>query len=555
MSTAAYVNQPTVIRIPNLLAEVRDGAIRVPRFQRPPVWNQSQRIALLESIRAGIPIGSMLVWRTRKYAGELDVYPLGPGAGAATEAGDALQYVLDGHQRLTTLFTILGWGLVPPESRPTAEERRKDPIYGDVGQFYYDLENQQFEIRGRHSPPPHWLPLDDLFDDYALYEYTGETLGKLPNGRALINRARSLHKTFYDYQVAMVPISTDDLESAIVSFERANRAGTRMSEAHMVSALVYMSKLDLNAELDQIRGGLDGWEELESKYVLAISKARLDLDLFSSQTSQLVEAIKQDHALIEQTSEALATAVEFLAEQCHVFGPETLPYSYQLVLIADVLRERSRLEDYDVRERLERWFWVTSYVEYFASISSTRLRATLESLRDYVDIPLDQGYMLPARYSRTEVLPPRRFDFRGARSRALALMMAKELAKYTVDVHRTLAQFGHRAMPKLLTLRDMLAEQSDPEFDVFYEIDPTEGFENRFIADPREARELRRKLLAADPADADLLLRHGIDARAAEHLRNKDYDEFLRARRAFFIAKEKQFVESLGLTYIEEDEP
>ncbi len=550
MSTAAYVTQPTVIRIPRLLEEVRDGAIRIPRFQRPPVWDQCQRIALLESIRQGIPIGSFLIWRTRKYANKLEVYPLGPGASDHSVSGDAQQYVLDGHQRLSTLFTILGWGLVPHELRPSNETRASDPLYGKIAPLYYDLENQKFEGRkGRRTPPSHWLSLDELFDDYALYELTSDVLGKLPNGRALVNRARGLHKMFYDFQSAMVPISTDDLPSAIVSFERANTAGTKMSEAHMVSALVYMSNIDLNDELNMMLEDLDGWTDLEPKYVLAISKALLNLDLFNSQTERLVDALKEDHALIGRTRVALRHAIEFLGHQCNIWSPETLPYSYQLVLIADVLQEPGASAGPELRDRLERWIWVTSYVEYFASISSTRLRSTLESLRDYMLFPVDDEQMLPARYSSFEVLPPKRFDFRSARSRVLALMMAKELADSDSTVFKLLATVGGRAMPKLLSLRDF------NDGNTVYLMDPSEGFENRFIADPQEANAIRKRIRAARNGDAGFLLRHGIDSQAAEHLRNNDWDAFLRARREFFIAKEKYFVESLGLTYIEEDEP
>ena len=64
MTKANYLSQPTIQRIPVLLQEIRDRVVVIPRFQRPFVWTDQQRLELMESIYSGIPIGSLLVWRT-----------------------------------------------------------------------------------------------------------------------------------------------------------------------------------------------------------------------------------------------------------------------------------------------------------------------------------------------------------------------------------------------------------------------------------------------------------------------------------------------------------
>lgn len=158
--------------------------------------------------------------------------------------------------------------------------------------------------------------------------------------------------------------------------------------------------------------------------------------------------------------------------------------------------------------------------------------------------------MLPARYSSLQVVPPKRFDFRAARSRAIALMMATQRAKPddNSSQHRLLATAGRRAAPKLLTLREFHYSSGASHND------PSEGFENRFIADPQHTNATRQRIREAKPQDAQFLLSHGIDDQAAARLRDCDFEAFLGARRAFFITKEKQFVESLGLTYVEDEQ-
>jgi hypothetical protein len=61
--------------------------LTVPQFQRGYVWTESDRLALVKSILEGIPIGSLVMWSNRKYA--------------------AIQSIIDGQQRLTSLIRIL----------------------------------------------------------------------------------------------------------------------------------------------------------------------------------------------------------------------------------------------------------------------------------------------------------------------------------------------------------------------------------------------------------------------------------------------------------------
>jgi Protein of unknown function DUF262 len=58
--------KPTAERVPQLALRVLSGDILLPRFQRGFVWNRSQIIDLLDSIARNYPIGSMLLWQSKK---------------------------------------------------------------------------------------------------------------------------------------------------------------------------------------------------------------------------------------------------------------------------------------------------------------------------------------------------------------------------------------------------------------------------------------------------------------------------------------------------------
>jgi len=58
--------QPSVDRIEELAARILNGDILLPKFQRDFVWEKSQIIDLLDSIARNYPVGSILLWQSRR---------------------------------------------------------------------------------------------------------------------------------------------------------------------------------------------------------------------------------------------------------------------------------------------------------------------------------------------------------------------------------------------------------------------------------------------------------------------------------------------------------
>jgi len=54
MNTPSYHSDPHVTFLSQLLDEIKEGIIQVPKFQRPLVWRWEDRLELLRSIRDGI---------------------------------------------------------------------------------------------------------------------------------------------------------------------------------------------------------------------------------------------------------------------------------------------------------------------------------------------------------------------------------------------------------------------------------------------------------------------------------------------------------------------
>ena len=93
------------MKISDILASIDVGTLTLPQFQRGFVWNRDQVRALFSSLYRRHPVGGLLVWITGpETAAHRGGQELPPGA---------VRLLLDGQQRLTTLYGVLR-GKPPP---------------------------------------------------------------------------------------------------------------------------------------------------------------------------------------------------------------------------------------------------------------------------------------------------------------------------------------------------------------------------------------------------------------------------------------------------------
>lgn len=542
MSQPTYLQQPAIVSLRALLQQVARGEIQIPRFQRKYVWSNAQRLLLFQSIYQRIPIGSILVWRTQNHdlqtfarLGELSIAPP-----QAHKKGAIKQYLLDGYQRVCTLYMSLGPGLLTRMEPEDAGESSWSTIEQvefseDLPPIYFDLENEEFGLKSRRAAsPPACLPLSILFDPYELHRFQ-DNLATKAEGRKLMNRAEKLADDFKDYNIPIVPVASEDIEVVTESFQRVNSAGTKMDLVNMVNALLWSPEFDLNDRIAEIKDRLAavGWSDFEEKHILDACKVALNLNIYGADVKETKEALLERVGILDDIARSLEAVALFLREQCNILSPKTLPYNYHAILLAGAI---DITEDLSTATALERWVWMTTYSEYFAGINSSRLRRTVEHVR----LIANEGADPKPPDLTPEVAPQKRFDFRTARSRAILLRMGdldpQGPSGESQEPFRLLAEYGKDAAPMLVPSREVGNRET------------AEGVENRLIVHPGDAAALRHVLLSGE-AEAENLQSHAIDEDAAAALRVGNLPRFFSLRRSRLLDLERQAVEALGLTY------
>ena len=100
--------RPQTIKLTEIELKLQNGSYVIPDFQRDFVWTLEQSAKLIDSWVKGFPVGIFIMWVTNeelcptKKIGNVKVFE-------RTNLTDKITYVLDGQQRMTSIFaTITG---------------------------------------------------------------------------------------------------------------------------------------------------------------------------------------------------------------------------------------------------------------------------------------------------------------------------------------------------------------------------------------------------------------------------------------------------------------
>jgi len=469
---AGLFETPQVPRLPTLLAEVRSGAIRIPNFQRPFEWDDDRRLDLLDSVDKEMPIGAILVWRTRKHS--LACLKTLGAFGLPTEPGPQTprSYLLDGHQRLATLYAALNW---TDDPGPLLAAGVRWPVWYDLAAEPGDRPFRFLPLN--RQPPSTWLPMYALLEPKRLYEQQKRLLDAGLDEES--QRAELLANRFKDYQIPVVPLVSEDLRLVTETFVRVNSGGKRMNETHMVRALAYADDCNVEGKIESLRAGLEpqGWGALDEQILLNVLKVRWGLHIYDTDPRELNKLVQKHGCdrIFDELQRAIGWAVLLLAD-LGVRGPRALPYAAQLVAIAELGRRlNGDGPDQNQYAIVNRWFWATTYGEYFTGMPGNRIRDAIDALCRAVTEGRDP---IPPDLIR-EVVPIRLFNFRATRSKALALQMTWKIADDPLRerTQRALGEQGVDAVHRLFAGRDATLP------------------ENRIVALPEELQQVRQGLM------------------------------------------------------------
>ncbi len=220
------------MKISTVLDKIDDNQLFVPAFQREYVWKRDDAKSLIDSLVKQYPTGTMLTWET-------STPPALKGQYKHHEKQGAIKLVLDGQQRITTLYMLIR-GELPPYY--TSTEITHDPrgLYVNVK----TLELSYYQ-KTRMGNDPNWQNITDIFQGkISLLGLIKDSLGKSdidPNDKGINvieeNLQRIKNIVEHQFPEQTIPIKAT-IREAIDIFYKVNASGIALTDAELALAQI-----------------------------------------------------------------------------------------------------------------------------------------------------------------------------------------------------------------------------------------------------------------------------------------------------------------------------
>lgn len=204
--------------IKDLLGDIERDRLSLPDFQREYVWTKPRIRDFFQSLYEEYPVGGVLLWETDSiravHRGERE-----PKRGFRT-------FIVDGQQRLTTLFGVMK-GVAPPFYEGGE---------GIFASLNFDVQNEEFtyasddlfcvNLRKLYGGGYAWI--HRMAERFKEYEDHGEYAGRLTKLLDLQNNR---------FHVEVIPADRD-LETVVDIFDKVNSRGTPINRADLCIAFL-----------------------------------------------------------------------------------------------------------------------------------------------------------------------------------------------------------------------------------------------------------------------------------------------------------------------------
>lgn len=529
---ASPVIKPEVALIEDLFDELNSGRLRIPQFQRPFVWKPEDMRTLFDSIQKGYPIGSLLFWNTSTSIQSFQ--HIGP-IKVPTPPSNSLTYVLDGQQRISTLYGVLRL----PADFPLDSTQNHWQWW-----LWYDLRKEIF-VHHQHSAemvPPHLFPLRALLRTMDFLQACRTISEALKNeAPELIERAEKLAYRIKSYRLSVIRLQGGDLPQAVEIFSRLNTRGHPISEDQLLSAFTYQEGehgFHLAHRVEEILDKLTVYhlDDIDRVFIFRAIVAASGEDIQRVHWAQFAaKHSSQLPEIVDAAETALLHAAQFLFEELGVPGSKLLPYALQLVMLSEFFRLCPEPKIWQIA-LLHRWFWASSFSGWFAGTSSTQVRQALDEFRK---LARGEVQKLEVMHLDEPARPyPRSFDLRSARVRTLLLVMLKRLQPLKpdgtpFDPRHLLWEHGNRAYRHVIQKAkgDLVSNPA-----------------NRILLPPTPGKMARTQLMEIHKSvRSQVLASHLISEDAYEALYYGNEQEFIELRAADLAKLERDFLTELAL--------
>lgn len=361
--------QPTAKQLSYMMYEIERGSVKIPQFQRDFVWSKYKSAQLMDSLLKGFPIGTFILWKTDEQL--RSIRNIGGAALPTTPQGDSVYYVLDGQQRLTSLFATLN-GLKVERSGRTE----------DFQSMYIDLEaesNDTLVFTDSYDKPE-----GTFISVFDLRNKDFDELGIQPKFRP---RVRTLREAITQYQCSVIEVLEAEIDTATEIFTRINVTGKPLSvfEIMVAKTFDYDQDFDLSEKTESL---LEELAEREYGTIPDIVFLQVISAIMTKECSKRDILKLHKQKFIDSwplAEDAIRSAVDYLRSSLRIPVSQLLPYKALLVPLAYFFARHPVQPSGEMQDRLRDFFWRVSLSARYSHALETKLAQDIKAIDAILD--------------------------------------------------------------------------------------------------------------------------------------------------------------------------
>lgn len=353
-----------------ILTSIDKGEYLMPEFQRGYVWNANQIKGFIRSLYLNYPTGSFLIWKTET-----------PSEIRGGNANNNLIYknlILDGQQRLTTIYTIFK-GETPDWYEGVA--LRTD--------LYFNLNKEEFqyyqpkEMEGK----PEWIHVSNYLVNGGLGNFMGQIATFPDDARNyyvqphIIERLTQLGAVL-NYGYYIKEISLDSVEKVVEIFNLVNKSGTTLRGDDLALAIITST-----------------WSNTKERFRKQIQKYKkhnyhLDFNFFTRTlnmiitnrgryTSEIGKKENEDFNLAwDKMNKSLSYLINILREDAYIDSNNNLSSVYVLyTLVYFLAMQDNKFNDEAEKKKAIYWLFMAQLWGWYSGSSESYLEKDLSVIK------------------------------------------------------------------------------------------------------------------------------------------------------------------------------
>ena len=410
--------------ITQLMADVGNGKIQLPDFQRGWTWDDDRIRGILSSLTQGYPMGAIMCLQYGSESVRFK-YRLIEGVNAVGAAPEFL--VLDGQQRLTSMWRAT-CSKDPVETVTDKKKKIKRYYYLDINACLDDTADRMdailsvpedrkikanfdrdviLDLSTRKKEYEHEMfPINIIFDSNEREDWADgykDYYNQAADFREKYKRFRKeIIEIMTGYKLPVIRLDKSTPRDAVCKvFENVNTGGVALTVFELVTATFATYGFDLRADWEMCRDAIWGKHEPlntdvmygvdESAFLQAITLySSFKLKDIAPETAPAVSCKRKDildlpFEQYEKNKKAVLDgfrlARKFLFTQ-YVFRQRDLPYTTQLIPLASICAVigKTVYDQPKTQKILTQWFWCGIMGEMYGGANETRFANDIDDV-------------------------------------------------------------------------------------------------------------------------------------------------------------------------------